>query len=268
MKRVSIVLIVSLVLVALFAGTVMAGVDDFSVISYDDVDSRGYTVVDGERGSLISNGDFSLWSGGKPEFWEVWANPSETGWETAHLAQEDLAILSSADVNYGMGMFVRNIGGNGPYYVGASQKLDQIPEAGNYWVTIHGTMFGDYEFFDAFNVRFTESAYNSVAWYGIGDSDDPTSVTEWRELQFTPWSGGTIPCHNEDSKCVYVARSETVEIAPNQYFHIKAGHKFGHFNYWTLFTFDDISIVAADDSGLTDGRRTDGTIYWDKTTVR
>lgn len=269
MKRVSIVLIVSLVLVALFAGTVMAGVDDFSVVSYDDVVSGGYDVEAGERGSMIQNGDFSLWEDGKPVGWEVWAD-SAAGWEKAHLAQEDLAVPGSENTNYALGMFVRNVGGSDSYYVGAYQELtkEQFPEAGNYWVTIHGTMWGDYEFFDAFNLRFTESVYNSVAWYGIGDSKDPASVTEWRELVFTPWSGGAIPCHNEDESCIYAARNETVEIAPGQFFHIKAGQKFGHFNYWTLFTFDDISIVAADNSDLENGHWADGDISWDKTTVR
>ena len=268
MKRSSIVLIVSLVLAAVFVSTAFAGIDDFSVVSYDDTMADGYDVVAGERGSLIRNGDFSFWVNNAPENWNVWSDPYGAGWEKAHLAQEDLAIPGSENANYGLGMFVRNVGGSGSFYVGASQELDLLPEAGDYWVTIHGTMWGEYWFFDALNLRFTESAYNSVAWYGLGDSKDPDSESEWRELVITPWSGGTIPCHNEDQACAYIARSETVHIEPGQYLHIKAGHKFSHFNYWTLFTFDDISIVAADGSTLEDGHLHDGDIYWDRTESR
>ncbi len=258
---VSVLLSVMLIVVS---GTAFAGID---VVSYDDTEAWGVwdPSVGDAAASLITNGDFSDWDGGFPMAWTVWAD-DKAGWENAHLAYMDYNGPNDAMPNPAMGLFVRNIGGAGPFYGGAYQMLDKIAAPGYYWVTVHATLWGEYRYFDMWNIRFHDSPYNSVAWYGIGGMD-PASV-EWREVSVGRFLGSVLPCHNEDEVCGHWGRNETVYIEPGQYFHLQAGHKFGHFNYWTVFGFDDISIVPAAGPEVLSGFTPDAAVIWDQHEIR
>lgn len=232
MKKLSLALAVSLSLVLLLIGNVFAGV---TVIDYDDTSSN-FTPPEGgpDSNSLIRNGDFSAWTAGMPDNWTVWGD-TKAGWEDVHLATVDLSDPANrpVGVNDALGFFARNVGGSGSYYAGAYQHLDLIPAAGLYFVNVSVTAWYDNP----------SGPYNSVAWYGIGSSSEPSSVSEWRELypdQFV--------CHNSAQSCWYGGRDEVISISPGEYFHLQVSHKFPFFNSWTTWVIDDISIVAADGS--------------------
>lgn len=226
--------------------------DDAGIVSAGDFSIYYWYPPDEETvGSLLRNGDFQDWVEGRPQDWTVWADSKE-GWEEAHVAQIDFALTEEGQ-NDGFGLFVRNTGGGGDYYAGAYQKLDQITEAGPYWVTTHMTMWG----------KIAHALYNSVGWYGIGDNADPSSVEEWRELSPLP-----IPCPNLLGACLYIGRYETITIEPGQYFHLRVGHKFSSYNAWTVFGLDDFSIVPAGGEVIKDGFWPDGLTFWDPRQLR
>lgn len=229
MKKVRMLMLVGALLSLLAVSSAFA---DAIVVTYDDPSSN-FTPPEGGNSSLIMNGDFSLWENGAPKYWTVNA-PSKAGWENTHLAQADLGANYADGTNLAMGFFIRNIGGSGSQIAYATQKLDMIPAQGHYVVNVSVTAFYD----------VATGPYNSVAWYAISDSEDPTKVTGWREL-----FPDTVVCRNSAQSCWYGGRHETVSIAPNQYFHLAASQKFPFFNSWTTYLFDDINIVAAGGEG-------------------
>ena len=244
------VMLSSVLLVVLVTGTAFAGID---VVNYDDTAADGYDWFEPTGGdSLIRNGDFSLWKDGFPEFWDIWGE-SKSGWEDAHLAQMDYAKPNSDHENPAMGLFIRNVGGSGSYSAGASNHLEAITKSGYYWVTVHVTAWSE----------FVNGAYTSVAWYGIGSSSDASSVSEWRELY--PDLGA---CPNGQEFCNHLGRYETLWIDAGSYLHIKVSHKFPEFNCWTVFGFDDVSIVPAEGSVIDDGWIADAVITWDEHAAR
>jgi hypothetical protein len=255
-SKITAAFVFGLLIVLLVAGTALA--DDIVLVTYTDTgevatgdveDDYWFAPDEVGTGSLIRNGDFAAWTDGMPDNWTVWANTKD-GWENAHLGMTDLALTPDGD-NYGMSLFVRNIGGSGSFYAGAYQALDGVAD-GYYWVNTHATSWGE---------KLVE--YNAIAWYGIGTSDDPGSVTEWRTLD--PY---TTPCHNNWGACEYIGRYETVHISEGSYFHLMAGHKFPVYNAWTVFLFDDVSIVPADGHLVEDGYWLDGAVGWDPNAVR
>ena len=254
--KITVSIVVGLLVVLLIAGTALAEHIDY--VTYNDTVGvavsdvfEDYWFAPNEvgTGSLIRNGDFSAWTDGSPDNWTVWAD-SAGGWENAHVAMTDLAWTSDGD-NYGLSLFIRNTGGSGSFYAGAYQALDGVGD-GYYWVNTHATSWG---------IKLAD--YNALAWYGIGSSEDPSSVTQWRTLD--PF---TTPCHNDWGACEYIGRYETVHIDEGSYFHLLAGHKFPVFNAWSVFLFDDISIVPADGNYVEDGYWLDGAVGWNPNAPR
>lgn len=232
MKKVRMLMLVGALLSLLAFSNAFA---DVVVVSYDDTWSN-FAPPDGclpdNCNSLIKNGDFEAWSNGEPDNWYIKDNPfnvTKLGWEVTHLSQVDLTRYGTGH-NNGMGLFIRNIGGDGPQYAYASQELDLIPSAGYYVVNVSYSAF-----YDNGSVP-----YNSVAWYGIGDSADPASVGLWREIY-----PDRVTCQNSAQNCEYGGRHETIQIAPGQHFHVRVGQKFNILNSWTTWIFDDFNIVPA-----------------------
>lgn len=231
----------------------------------------------GERGSFVCNGDFSTWSESGPDCWTL-NTPSKTGWEVAHTANMNMAFigdtLNGVPKNDALAFFVRNVGGEGPYYAYASQQLSVAD--GDYWIQVHGTMFGEYGWLPTSVGQYvaTDALANAMAWYGIGDTSDPSSVTEWRELYYADVWGfdtpGVLPCYNGVEFCGQIARYESTHVSDGQYLFLKVGHKWDTFNVWTVFELDDIALtplnpdVTADFSGLD----MVGEVYWDSHATR
>lgn len=266
--KVGIAFAFSLVLVLLIVGSAAA----IKVVSYTDMGGDYFFESEQGDASLVANGDFEAWTDGRPDSWAVWPEDDATkpsGWEDWHLAQTDLSANNDGS-NYAMGMFVRNIGGSGSYYVGAKQPLEQITESGYYWVTVHATMFGEYDFFTADNSLWllSDNLANAFAWYGISAEEDPANVDDWREMFLVNAVPGGAPCPNPWEGCIYVGRYETVWIDAGDTMHLMAGHKFPSYNVWTLFTFDDISIVPLTDDFVDDGLFDDGDQTWEQHTIR
>ena len=275
--KLSLAFALSLVLVLLIAGSASA----IKVVTYTDMggDAVGdyvddYWFAPSEAGGpfLVENGDFSLWDGGMPESWHVWDDGAKSGWEEAHLAMIDMALGGDGE-NYAMGFFVRNVGGSGGYYAGANQQLSSITESGYYWVTTHASMFGEYSFFEFDNDVYFSADHlaNAFAWYATSPEAEAADVEEWRELFPVGALPGAIPCPNPWEGCIYAGRYETVWIDAGDYLHLKAGHKFPTYNVWTVFVFDDISIIPLDpevEEVIEDGFWADGGVYWDETAPR
>lgn len=250
MIRTKIVVLLVLIASLALAGTVFA--DHITFVTYEDTVGLGPEVEAGGLGSLVSNGDFSLWNAdGTPVDWHVWAD-SIAGWEDAHFAKMDLALGAPGE-NYGAGLFVRNVGGAGSYYAGIRQHLDAVTTGGYYWINIHETIW----------YGGGTSGYNSMAWYTISSEEDPYMATGWRELD--PF---TIQCPNTDGACLRVSRQETVWVDPGSYLHIAVGHKWPVYNAWSVFAIDDISLVPASGSPGDSGFFFDGAVFWDPTAVR
>ncbi|HEX6385372.1 MAG TPA: hypothetical protein VF177_11930 [Anaerolineae bacterium] len=245
MNKLRIGILAGAMLVLAVVGTIFA---DFDVVTYDDVEVEDYEPSAGGLGSYVLNGDFTLWNAdGLPQGWTVWAE-GDAGWET-HIGR-----MALGPVNNGMAIFIRHTGGSGSEYAGMYQKLDTITSPGNYWADLHITAWE----------QGVTSAYNSVAWYGIGTSDSPGSVTQWREL-----FPDVRVCPNGDGVCNYLARKETLWIDPGSYLHVQVGHKFPDFGAFTVFGLDDFSIVDA--NGTTDqpdGWIDDGDVTWDPSATR
>lgn len=271
------VFFVALSLIALTSAMALTNYEDTGA---DDDIARG----DGGA-SVVCNGDFApdRWTGpdGAPECWDLMAS-EQSGW-VKHFANINMAIVGDTAGEYGMnrslGMFVRNVGGAGPAYMYATQSLDGIEAAGHYWVQVHATMFAEYPFLPLSNgiVVFDPIIANSVAWYAISDEADPTMVdsSEWREMFLNQFDGigipGVLACPNGLEFCGQMGRYENLYLEPGQYLHLKAGHKFSTFNIWTVFEFDDISIVPidmeAEEEDLS-GFWLDGELVWDENGIR
>lgn len=229
--------------VAAFAG-------GFAVVTYDDTSARIRQPSRNVRTpQYIYNGDFSIWNNGFPDGWNVPTPVLTPGWEV-HFASMDYARAGSSDgLNPAVGYFFRT-GPAGSQYAGMSQQVSPSLTTGEYWVQVHITAWEH-------NV---ESEYNSVAWYGFGPSDDPGSVTEWREL-----FPDEFACPNGDGQCNHLGRKETVFIEAGSYLHLWMGMKFPDMNAWTVFGIDDISISDFSDGIEVDvtGFEDDGDVFWD-----
>lgn len=242
------------VLVAVVLGLVLSvGVfaGGFSVVTYDDTSANNQQPVkEVTTEQYIFNGDFSQWANGYPVGWDVPTPILSPGW-SVHFANMDYARSGGSDggTNPAVGYFFRT-GSSGSQFAGLSQQVSPKLRTGGYWVQIHMTAWEH-------NV---ESAYNSIAWYGFGDSPDPNSVKEWREL-----FPDEFVCANGDARCNHLGRKETVVIKAGSFLHIQMGMKFPDFNSWTVFGLDDISITGFDDGinvDVTD-YTDDGDVFWD-----
>jgi hypothetical protein len=279
MKK-SLAIALSLILVLIIAGTASA----IKVVTYTDmaeiavgdyIDDYWFAPDGGGANSVVVNGDFNMWTSGLPDYWDVWAD-SKSGWEDAHLAMANLAVGGDGE-NYGLGLFVRNVGGSAGYYAGIAQQLD-IPEGGgNYWTTVHATMFGEYLFFEAFGYLFVDgdNVANAFAWYAIDEHADASDVTGWKEMfsvYDVPTAGDPVPgwtaCPNPYEACFYVGRYETNWVDAGDYMHIMVGHKFSTYNVWTTFIIDDISMTPADGDVIEDGFWVDGVLGWNDGAAR
>ena len=238
MKKVKIALLFSMVFLLVLAGSAFA--DHFDVVHYTDTDSDFDTDATDVPNSLIRNGAFDFWTGdncngdaGLPDNWCVWAD--NNGWGV-HAGKADLAFAGDG-INDGLTFYINpdgNTSGSGT--AGAYQHLDMIGEAGYYFVSVS----------EAIWYIGQTAPYNSVAWYAISEYEDPSMVTEWRELDEY-----VIQCANKYEICDYAGRDETVWIDPGDYFHLRVQQKSAHFGA-TVFVIDDISIVAADGTDTTD----------------
>jgi hypothetical protein len=277
--KLSLALVLSLILVLVIAGSAAA----IKVVTYNDMTevAVGDTVSDYwfapsavGGAQVVLNGDFNMWTDGLPDYWTVWAN-SKSGWEDAHVAMANLGY--GGGENYGLGLFVRNVGGSGSYYAGMAQQLDVAPEGGYYWTTVHATMFGEYRFFEAFGYLFVDAdnVANAFAWYAIDGHADAADVTGWKELfsvYDVPMAGSPAPgwtaCPNPYEACYYVGRYETNWVDAGDYMHVMVGHKFPTYNVWTTFVIDDISMTPAEGSVIEDGLWLDGVLGWDDSAAR
>jgi hypothetical protein len=249
--RIAIILTVILgivVSVAAFAG-------GFAVVTYDDTSANiRQPVPEVTTTQYIYNGDFSIWSNGYPDGWNVPTPALSPGWEVHFASMDYTQAGSSGGSNPAVGYFFRT-GSSGSQFGGMSQQVNPALTTGEYWVQVHITAWEH-------NV---ESEFNSIAWYGFGDSADPSSVTEWRELFPDPYV-----CANSDGRCNHLGRKETVLINAGDYLHLWMGMKFPDHNAWTVFGIDDISItdfsdgIEVDVTGFTD----DGDIFWDSRAPR
>ena len=280
MSKLKVALILTLLLGIVVSVATFAG--GFKVVKYDDTSARisqpSKTV---KTPQYIFNGDFSYWDGGKPVGWHVPDPVLTPGW-SVHFANVDLTAAGTREggspplppeamppekeegpakempdppgYNPGAGLFFRT-GASGSQYAGMSQQVSQDLVDGKYWVQVHITAWEH-------NV---ESEYNSVAWYGFGETADPASVHEWRELFPDPYV-----CANGDARCNYLGRKEGVFIRQGAFLHLWMGMKFPDHNAWTVFGIDDISItdfsdgIEVDVTGFTD----DGDIFWDERAPR
>lgn len=234
MNKAKLAIILGVVLVVALTASAFAEL----VVTYsstDDTYSEITTANDKDAtASLIDNGDFTTWGTtlGPSDPWVFWRD-NKSGWTAGRLHEVDLALPANPEgINNAMGWFIQHSGApEGGYYAGAHQQLNRIPAPGLYYVSISLTAF------EGGNT----GPYNSVAWYAISDEENPSMVTDWKELY-----SDQFVCDNLAEVCNYVGRDETVSISPGQYFHVQVGRKFPEFFGWTMFIIDDISIVAAD----------------------
>ena len=241
MKKLRIAIMLTLLLGLLVVGSASA----LEIVSYEDTSSASnHEFGENNDASLICNGNFDLWVDGMPECWDVWAD-DKSGWETAHLAQTNYGAGGGED--YAMGLFIRNVGGSGPYAAGASNKLDNVTDSGLYWTEVQATMWGEY------TDDLDDMLANSVAYYGFGSSSDPASVDTWFELFIHDKADygepDAYPCLNGWEQCIQVGRYETQNIEVGEdgvYLHLYAQQKFDTFNIWTVFAFDNVLVTAID----------------------
>jgi hypothetical protein len=242
MKGVTICVSLLAMFLLLLASPVLAGGDEPPPAPDGETVGEGGGDVDGmstfnapgsyiTNTSVISNGAFDNWIAGLPANWTLWRQ-DKPGWEEARPLDVDLALTADG-MNNSLGWFVRNVGGSGSYSAGAYQVMDELPAPGYYFVNISESIFADP----------AAGPYNAVAWYAISEHEDPAMVEagDWRELD-PFW----YQCPNDQPLCTYVGRDETVWIEPGWTFHVMVSQKFPHFNTWSLFIIDDISVVAAD----------------------
>lgn len=254
MSRLKIAALLTLIIALVAAVVAFAG--GFSVVSYDDTYATGFNPgKEITTAQYITNGDFSQWGAdGKPVGWNVPAPALGPNWEV-HFANMDYARPGSIEgMNNAAGYFFR-AGSEGSQFAGLSQKVSDSLTTGTYWVQVHITAW-EYK---------VQSPYNSVAWYGFGTSEDPSSVTEWRELFPDPYV-----CANGDGVCNHLGRKESVNIEAGSYLHLWMGMKFPDHQSWTVFGIDDISIsdfsdgIEVDVNDFVD----DGDVHWDPNAPR
>jgi len=249
MRKFKIALLLALILGLVVSVAAFAG--GFQVVKYEDTSTEIEQPAESiTTPQYILNGDFMDWDNGKPAIWDVPTPVLTPGWEV-HFANVDLTAAGTAEnagLNPGAGYFFRT-GASGSQYAGMSQQVG-VPVDGTYWVQVHVTAWEH-------NVQ---SPYNSVAWYGFGDTNESSSVTEWREL-----FPDVYVCANGDAVCNYLGRKESVSIGVGDYLHLRMGMKFPDHNAWTVFVVDDISISDFSD-GIevdVDDFVDDGDVYWD-----
>jgi len=266
MSKLKIAILLTLLLGLVVSLATFAG--GFSVVKYDDTSSKGYNPpANTTTPQYLYNGDFMFWNNGYPDGWNVPTPVLTPGWEV-HFANVDLTKTGTREggtapphtepdpigYNPGAGYFFRT-GSSGSQYAGMSQQVQPTLADGKYWVQVHMTAWEH-------NV---DSPYNSVAWYGFGETSDPASVAEWREL-----FPDTYACSNGDEKCNYLGRKEGVFIHHGAFLHLWMGMKFPDHNSWTVFVVDDISISDFSD-GINvdvDDFIDDGDIRWDERAER
>ena len=232
---------------------------------YSDTSAATATGSGGSRGSIVRNGDFSTWGNG-PIGWNV-STPAKSGWESRP-NNMNMAIVHDTAMNPGqndaLAFFMRNTGGAGPHDAYAWQALS-VPVSGYYWIQVHASMFGDFTRGGAANF------HNATAWYGIGDAGGTGSVDMWREMfPMTLSNPGERPCYNSGEHCVQVGRYETIHLEEGDVLYLRAGHKWSTFNVWTVFEFDDISIVPTAETAAKDysGYWDVGDVGWDDRATR
>lgn len=253
MSKLKIALLVTLLLGLVVSVATFAG--GFAVVKYDDTSANirvPTNTITTEQ--YIFNGDFLEWENGYPKGWNVPTPVLSPGWEV-HFAQMDYTRSGSSEgLNPAVGYFFRT-GTEGSQFAGLSQRVSPKLVSGQYWVQVHVTAWENY----------VESPYNSVAWYGFGETDSPSSVSEWREL-----FPDEYPCPNEEGRCNHLGRKEAVFIKAGSFFHLWMGMKFPDHKAWTVFGIDDISItdfsdgIKIDVTDFTD----DGDIRWDPNAPR
>ncbi len=261
MSKLKIALLLTLLLGLVVSVATFAG--GFQVVKYEDTSAKiNQPSMTINTPQYIHNGDFMYWNNGYPEYWDVPTPVLTPGW-SVHFANVDLTEAGTQEggvpppgggpnpigINPAAGYFFRT-GASGSQYAGMSQQVDPALVDGDYWVQVHMTAWEH-------NVQ---SPYNSVAWYGFGDTADSSSVTEWREL-----FPDTYACGNGTAKCNFLGRKETVSIGSGDYMHLWMGMKFPDHNAWTVFVVDDISISDFSDGievDITDFMD-DGDVFWD-----
>ncbi len=278
MSKLKIALLLTLLLGLVVSVATFAG--GFKVVKYEDTSAKiAQPAKRVTTPQYIYNGDFMYWDGGKPVAWNVPDPVLTPGW-SVHFANVDLTKAGTREggsaplppeamppqqegkegapkmempeppgYNPGAGLFFRT-GASGSQYAGMSQQVSPDLVDGKYWVQVHITAWEH-------NVK---SEYNSVAWYGFGDTADPSSVHEWREL-----FPDAYVCANGDAKCNYLGRKEGVFIRRGAFMHLWMGMKFPDHNAWTVFVVDDISVSDFSDKinvDITDFVD-DGDVYWD-----
>lgn len=273
MSKLKVALLLTLLLGLVVSVATFAG--GFKVVKYDDTSAR----IKQPSKSIttpqyIFNGDFMYWDNGRPVGWNMPDPVLTPGW-SVHFANVDLTAPGTKEggspplppeamppeqadapqkempepigYNPGAGLFFRT-GPSGSQYAGMSQQVSQDLVDGKYWVQVHITAWES-------NVK---SEYNSVAWYGFGETADPASVHEWREL-----FPDSRVCINTNGRCNYLGRKEGVFIRQGAFMHLWMGMKFPDMNAWTVFVVDDISI-----SDFSDGINVDITDFVDDGDVR
>ncbi|MBN2002176.1 MAG: hypothetical protein JXA21_02365 [Anaerolineae bacterium] len=247
------------VVLAIWVALVMMGLAGSTLISADappislwyetDEIAGTYTDLTLQRdfapggSKYLANGDFHAWDDDAPAGWTLYR--AERGGHDVHWSRVVWGNASGA-ADYALSLLVRD---SHRYYGGAYGAacvgLD-VPKEGDYWVTLHTTAWG------------SESIpYNSVAWYAITRYYRPWYIEEsdWRELYAEPLS-----CRNSAGQCGFTARRELVHIVPGDTLCLQAGMKFREYNAWTVWVWDDITVVATD-SGAT-GFVEEGTVKW------
>lgn len=246
-------------LLVIITGTVAA--DGFSILGepYPDTRTSGFDRDTSKvrQAVYIANGDFSAWTDGLPDSWTLIEPVMAPNWEV-HVGRADYARGSAEErgVRNALAIFVR-AGSEGSQFVNFYQQVSPNLRSGDHWIQLHMSAWQD---------KVT-SAYNSVAWYGFGDSADPASVTEWRELY-----PAEVTCHVSAERCTYYGRRELVNVEAGSYLHLQVGMKFPDHQSWTTFWIDEISLTAPLDEATTvevdDFYDTDATVRWNEYQLR
>jgi hypothetical protein len=250
-------LMLAVALCAVMAGPALA---DAPVVTYDDTEATtDFVHKAGVGGEYVRNGAFDDWaeSDGMPIGWKQYVyNPAgEIHW--AKMDYADPRASAAGNPNYALGLFVHSTGTEAPGY-GITYSPLAVSQAGDYWVVVHATAWGQYD--DA--VR-----HNSEAWYAIYPTDDPTAVPEsaWRELY-----PDSHVCENHSGFCNNLARKEVVHIEPGSYIFLRGEMKFPDWQAWTVFGWDDIAIWDLEGTTLhtPDSWVDDGDVTWDPQVTR
>jgi len=201
----------------------------------------------------VDNGDFSAWEDdGNPLGWKLYTkNPGrgEVRWVRVDLANS--AAQNEGRHNYALGLFVRSIQRrkSAPGYGVARTRLNNN-KAGYYWVTVHITAWGT-----------KRTPYNSVAWYATSPD------REWQDLPDSAWRElypDELVCANDAERCAYLSRQETVYLEPKSYLFLKGEMKYPVWQAWTVWVWDDVSVVELSQPEFLSGWIADGVVTWDQ----